>query len=140
MNIHEKLWEYLMTCPELNSYLTFNSSENILGSTSIATNYNTAWEKRYQRNHGIKRYDFAFVMYRQYDTGTSTLNINEIFDAEKFMDWIDKQDELQNFPDFGENIRVLSIENLQNMPNLAAVDQNGATAKYMIQCRVRYYE
>ena len=60
-------------------------------------------------------------------------------EAQKFMEWIDQQRKARNFPDF-EGCKVLSIENLQNMPNLAGVNAAGNVAKYICQCRVRYYK
>jgi hypothetical protein len=35
---------------------------------------------------------------------------------------------------------VLKIESLQNMPNLADVNIEDGIAKYILQCKVTYYE
>jgi len=139
MNKNEAMWEYLMKCPEINTYLTFNSVGAESGNTGLLTEYSSeAWEKKMLRG-GIKRYDFAVIMMKQHDTGTSTVNISQIFDVQKVMDWIDEQNQIRNFPDFG-NKMMISIENLQNMPNLAGVSDDSTVAKYMIQCRVKYYD
>lgn len=137
-NKHKAMWEWLMQYPELYSYLKANTVDDVAGEVSFVTSYGDKWEHRHIRNHGIKRYDFAVAMIRQHDTGTSEINLEEIFDVEKFMSWVDEQNEDGNFPDFGEECRVISVENLQNMPNLAGVDRDGAAAKYLFQCRVRY--
>ena len=140
INKHEKMWEYLMQYPEMYQYLKFNTVDSVPGETSVSTSYSESWEKKYYRGHGIKRYDFAVILIRQFDTGTSNVNIYEIFDVQKFMEWIEEQNRIRNFPDFGIDTEILSIENLQNMPNLAGIDNDAAAAKYMFQCRVRYYE
>lgn len=137
-NKSNAMWWYLGQYPELSSYLKFNTSENYIGDVSFNSSPSETWEKKYMRGKGIKRYNFTVVMIRPHDTGTSILNVDEIFNVEKFMDWISEQNKIKNFPDFGENTRVLSIEPLQNIPNLAAVDPDGSSAKYMFGCRVRY--
>lgn len=138
VNKHEIMREYLERYPSLGAYLKFNTIDDVQGERSIATTYGDAWEKKYMRGHGIKRYDFAMIIMQPFDSGTSSINTFEMFDVQQFMEWIDEQNEAKNFPDFGEGTKIISIENLQNMPNLAGVNQGGAVAKYMFQCRVRY--
>lgn len=132
------MWEYLAKYPELYQYLKFNTIDSVPGDVSFSSSYSDTWEKRYYRGHGIKRYDFAVILIKQFDIGTSKVNINEMFNVQHFMDWINEQNKIKNFPYFGENAEVLSIENLQNEPNLAGIDTDAAAAKYMFQCRVRY--
>lgn len=129
--------EYLRQYPGLQSFLYFNSMVDQIGNTAVQTVYGDTWEKRFIRERGIKQYDFAVVKIAQADTGTSDINADETQAVQDFMDWIDEQNRAKNFPDFSHN-RVISIENLQNMPNFAGIDNNEGTAKYMFQCRVRY--
>ena len=131
--------EYLRQYPGLQSFLFFNSMVDQIGNTSVQTVSGETWEKKYVRGHGIKQWDFAVVKIAQADTGTSDINADETQAVQDFMDWIDKQNKAGNFPDFSPS-KVLSIQNLQNMPNFAGIDNNEGTAKYMFQCRVRYYE
>lgn len=137
-NYNKAIMEYLSTYPDIQTFPFFNSSTESVGNTSIVTNYGSTWVKRYQRNHGKKAYDFAIIYMGQQDSGTSDINANEMFNAEKFMLWIDEQNEKKNFPDFS-GAKVLSIENLQNQPNFAGVNEAGNVAKYMMQVRVIYY-
>ncbi len=136
---HEAMLAYLSKYPGLDAFLRFNSATDELGNVSVQTVYSNKWEKRYIGGHGIKRYDFAIVSMAPQDPGTSHANADRMQEAQDFMEWIDEQRKARNFPDF-EGCRVLSIENLQNMPNLAGVNTAGNVAKYMFQCRVRYYE
>lgn len=73
------------------------------------------------------------------DEGTTQKNAEQAQTVQSFMDWIDEQNRARKFP-FFEGCDVLSIENLQNMPNLAGVNEAGTVAKYMFQVRVRYYQ
>lgn len=136
---HEAMLDYLEKYPGLDAFLRFNSVTDELGNISVQTVYSNEWEKRYIGGHGIKRYDFAIVSMAPQDPGTSHANADRMQEAQNFMEWIDEQRKARNFPDF-KGCRVLSIENLQNMPNLAGVNAAGNVAKYIIQCRVRYYE
>lgn len=138
-NKNTAMLAYLRQYPGLQSFLYFNSMVDQIGNTAVQTVYGEAWEKKYVRNHGIKQWDFAVVKIAQADTGTSDINADETQAVQDFMDWIDAQNKSQNFPVF-DGCKILSIENLQNMPNFAGIDNNEGAAKYMFQCRVRYYE
>ena len=129
--------EYLRQYDGLQSFLYFNVVESDAGKVALQTVYGEAWEKKFVRGHGIKQWDFALVRIAPADTGTSNTNANETQEMQKFMDWIDAQNKTQNFPKF-DGCKVLSIENLQNMPNFAGINTDEGTAKYMFQCRVRY--
>lgn len=136
-NKNTAMLEYLKQYPGLQSFLYFNTIVNATGDTAIQTVYGETWEQRHIRNHGIKQWDFAIVKIAQADTGTSETNADQAQSVQDFMDWIDEQNTLKNFPAF-DGCTVLSIENLQNMPNFAGISQDEGTAKYMFQCRVRY--
>lgn len=138
-NKNTAMLAYLRQYPGLQSFLYFNSMVDQIGNTALQTVYGEAWEKKYVRNHGIKQWDFAVVKIAQADTGTSDINADETQAVQDFMDWIDAQNKAKNFPAF-DGCEILSIENLQNMPNFAGIDNNEGTAKYMFQCRVRYYQ
>lgn len=138
-NKNTAMLEYLRQYPGLQSFLFFNSMVDQIGNTAVQTVSGETWEKKYVRGHGIKQWDFAVVKIAQADTGTSDINADETQAVQDFMDWIEAQNKAGNFPDFSPG-KVLSISNLQNMPNFAGIDNNEGTAKYMFQCRVRYYE
>lgn len=138
-NKNTAMLEYLRQYPGLQSFLYFNSMVDQIGNTAVQTVFGETWEKKYVRGHGIKQWDFAVVKIAQADTGTSDINADETQAVQDFMDWIDAQNGARNFPDFTPG-KVISIQNLQNMPNFAGIDDNEGTAKYMFQCRVRYYQ
>lgn len=138
-NKNTAMLAYLRQYPGLQSFLYFNSMVDQIGNTAVQTVYGETWEKKFVRGHGIKQWDFAVVKIAQADTGTSDINADETQAVQDFMDWIDAQNKSQNFPVF-DGCKILSVENLQNMPNFAGIDNNEGAAKYMFQCRVRYYE
>lgn len=138
-NKNTAMLDYLRQYPGLQSILYFNAMVDQAGNEALQTVYGEAWEKKYIYGHGIKQWDFAVVKIANASTGTVNTNVKETQAVQDFMDWIEEQNQEGNFPDFSPG-KVLSIENLQNMPNFAGINNDEGTAKYMFQCRVRYYE
>ena len=58
---------------------------------------------------------------------------------DSFNEWIEEQQEAQNFPDFGPNCSEYELVPLQNMANLAMITEDGL-AKYMLAVRIDYKE
>lgn len=133
---NKAFWSWLMECPTISDYLTFNSIEEMTGEMGIQTVSNVAWVRRFFRGGGRQNLDFAVVQIKPHDMGTSDVNFAQMFDVESVMDWIRNQNKKRNFPDFGENTQILRLDPLENVPNLAAVSEDGGTAKYIFQVRV----
>lgn len=141
MTKHEVMKNYVEEkVAELSDRLvSFNFSDDSIDGVSFLTNYSGKTVKKYVRA-ADKEYGFTILMTWHFSTETDDLNLQAMNFAQEFMDWIEKQNKTKNFPDFGEKCQVKKIENLQNMPNLAAVDWENMKAQYMIQCRVLYFE
>ncbi|CUP28019.1 Uncharacterised protein [[Eubacterium] contortum] len=141
MTKHEVMKNYVEEkVMELSDRLvSFNFSDDSIDGVSFLTNYSGKTVKKYVRA-ADKEYRFTILMTWHFSTETDDLNLQAMNFAQEFMDWIEKQNKDKNFPDFGEKCQVKKIENLQNMPNLAAVDWENMKAQYMIQCRVLYFE
>ena len=60
--------------------------------------------------------------------------------AQAFMDWVDDQNKKKNYPEFPDNCQIKEMETLQNMPNLAGINAEEGLARYMVQCRLIYFE
>jgi hypothetical protein len=58
---------------------------------------------------------------------------------DKFNEWLEIQKSKRNFPKFGDNCDDYEIEPLQNMANLATIEEDG-TAKYMLAAQINYRE
>lgn len=141
MTKHEVMKNYVEEkVMELSDRLvSFNFSDDSIDGVSFLTNYSGKTVKKYVRA-ADKEYGFTILMTWHFSTETDDLNLRAMNFAQEFMVWIEKQNKDKNFPDFGEKCQVKKIENLQNMPNLAAVDWENMKAQYMIQCRVLYFE
>ena len=120
--------------------LNFNFSPESEDSISLITNYSDKVKKKYITGDVLKEYGFTIVIVKSYSSCQDDLNLEAMNFAQAFIDWLDQQNESKDFPDFGEDCAVQKMENLQNMPNLSGVNQDGTMARYMIQARVIYKE
>jgi len=120
--------------------LGVNFSVDTPNTVGFVTTYADKWVKRYLRNSGVKAYGFAILLSLDYSQGTDDLNLISMNLAQSFGDWIDTQNKAKALPDFGNKCKMQKIESLQNMPNVAEVNEACTVAKYMLQCKVTYYE
>lgn len=120
--------------------LRFNFSPESPDSIALVTNYSDRQIRKYVRVGAEKEYGFTIIITKQYSTDADDLNLEAMNFAQAFMDWIDAQGKAKNYPAFPENCQVKRMEVLQNMPNLAGINAEEAMARYMIQCRIVYFE
>lgn len=137
-NKHTAVWDWLYQNEDIKR-LYFNFSDTRTGNTTIATGTANAKIKEYTNGDKLKAYDFSLIQYKTLNTVdvNSEENAETMFDAEKLMEWVEEQDEKKNYPRF-KGCVVTKVENMQNMPSLAGMDD--ATAKYLFSVRITYLE
>lgn len=121
-------------------YLHFNFSPEEAGSIAFVTNYSDKVRKKYIRIGAEKEYAFSILLTEPYSADGDDVNLRAMNFAQAFMDWLEEQNRTGNYPKFPQNCKIKKMENLQNMPNLAGVDANAWVARYMLQCRIIYFE
>lgn len=69
-------------------------------------------------------------------------NIDELQDIQKLIDWIQEQEELRNYPDFGENCEIDSIDTTTDNPRFDGIDAqaNPPIAMYTISIVIEYID
>lgn len=122
-----------------DNYLYFQTADAAPGIRTIVPNYGDFLAGTDIQGNKYKEYSFVFIGYEQIDPGTSDVNTDNIQVFDNFNDWIVEQETNKNFPDFGSNCSDYEIEPLQNMANLADIDENGL-AKYMLGVKIKYVE
>lgn len=139
MTKHDAMLAYLRTSPLFDDIaFQFGKIEN--GSVIFNIESDEATLSTDILGQKNKRYTFAIVTYRPYSTDAeSSLNADVIQSVEAFMKWVDAQNKERIFPNF-ENCIVKKIENLQNAPTVAGIDDKNKLVKYMCQMRVTYTE
>lgn len=137
MTKHEAMIAYLHASPLFDDIaFQFGKIEN--GSVILSTETNDVTVSVDITGRKTKQYTYAIVTYKPYSTDTeSTLNTDVISAVEALMRWVDVQDNARNYPAFDDCI-VKKIENLQNAPSVAGVDDKNKLVKYMCQMRVTY--
>ena len=142
---------FLINCPQLrNNPLFFNFVEAkdnnkqllVLGNEK---SLNTAFID----GSAMKRYTFTIIDYRSIayqaivkDTEHINENVEELLDVQGIIDWISHQDDLHNYPDFGEKCQIESMTALTDNPNLNGVDSSTkpSLAKYSFSIRIDYLD
>lgn len=142
MTKHDAMMEYFepKVTELIGDTMKFNFSPNSPDKITFITNYSDKVRRKYVRVGAEKEYGFTILISKLYSQDDDDLNLEAMNFAQAFMDWLESQGEAKIFPDFGEKCQVKKMEVLQNMPNLAEVDMENGTARYMIQCRVVYFE
>lgn len=151
MNKTQAIIEYLLQCPKLEgSPLYFNFIDAKDDDKQFLTMANDKiMNKPYIDGSVDKRFTFTVIDYRsiayqemaRYNI-TANESVEEYLDVQSLIDWITEQNELKNFPDFGEDCIVETIQSASENPNLNGVDTSAspALAKYSISIQVDYLD
>lgn len=137
-NKHDAVMRWLFQ-NEAIKRLYFNFSDTQNGNVEIATSSGNAKLKTYADGSMMKAYDFALIQYKPINTVDVNSNENAeiMFDAEQLMEWLEEQEMRKNYPIF-PGCFVTKVENLQNMPSVAGM--NDTEAKYLFSCRITYLQ
>ena len=151
MDKNQAIIDYLITCPKIqDNPLYFNFIHGNEDDKQIITTSNEKTiDRPYVDGSVLKRFtftiiDFKSVAYRAVvkDGAHVDENVEDILQVQDIIDWIEEQNEIRNFPNFGEDCIVESISTTANNPNLNGVDSNvsPALAKYSISIQVNYID
>ena len=151
MDKTEAIIQYLLTCPKIeNSPLYFNFINPSDEDKQYVTSANEkTLHKQYIDGSVDKRFTFTIIDYRsiayqemaRYQI-TANESVEEFLDVQELIDWIDEQNDLKNFPDFGNHCIIERISTGSENPNLNGVDTqaNPVLAKYSISIMVDYLD
>lgn len=143
--------DYLITCPDiLNSPLYFNlidAKNNNIQMVTVAND--TVTQSKYIDGSIHKTYTFSLIAFKSISynqvikqPGYSNENVDDMADVQALLDWVNEQNDDENYPDFGEECVIESIEGLTDNPNLDSIDTTltPALAKYSISIRIEYLD
>lgn len=148
---NEAIIAYLRQCPQLsNNALFFNFIEAKDNNKQLVTMTNDkAVDRPYVDGTVLKRYSFTIIDYRSVSyqavvniTGHSNENVEELLDIQSIIDWIEEQNDIRNFPNFGNTCIIDRIYTATDNPALNGVDTSlkPALAKYSITIQVDYLD
>lgn len=130
--------EFLRAYPPFDGFVKLNSITNEIGEVAMNTIYGDTVVSEYTNGDADREFTFALVQMAEHSTNYNQTNADSIELTSDFMRWIEEQNRMGNFPNFGGSCEVYQIKNLQNMPNLAGADNT--KAKYMAMVQVNYIE
>lgn len=143
--------DYLITCPAiLNSPLYFNfiNAKNNTNQflTSSSDMYTT---RRYIDGSANKIYTFSIITFKSAtDIAVPKVgryeneNVSDMATIQHLIDWIKKQEDLKNYPNFGEDCEIDEILTTTDNPKFEGVDNQVSPplAVYSITIQIRYID
>ena len=143
--------DYLVTCPAIqNSPLYFNfinavndTNQFLTASTDVYTN------NKYIDGSVGKVYTFTIITFKSAADiavpkviGYESENISDMATIQSLIDWIREQEELRNYPYFGEECEVDEILTTTNNPNFDGIDEQVSPplAVYSVTIQIKYLD
>lgn len=143
---NEAVVSFIRTCPLVDTNPLFFNFGNVEdGASQLTTQSNdTAMHKPYVDGSVLRRYTFTIdcfrsVSYNPTISGLSDENIEDIQSVQSLLDWIDAQGEMGNFPDFGDDCIVESMETLSTNPDIVGVDTSMSPPNVVYRISVEIY-
>lgn len=148
MSKTEAITKWLMQCPELSAL--WNISAEIADGTNVLLPGGTS-ERRYINDNldvlgGYEAdirplpsvyEDFQVNCYKGFVNNNNGYNIMNFEDVERVIEWVQKQDEKQNFPQI-EGKTIVSADVYPFQPQIRGVDPDTQLTCYYFTLRIRY--
>ncbi len=143
--------DFLLQCPDIaNSELYFNFINAQDDNKQIITESNEKFSNRtYIDGSVLKQYTFTLIDFKSITDSALVLiqnyqneNVVDVSDVQALINWINNQNKLRNFPDFGEDCEIQSIETTSENPNFEGVNTEVTPilAMYSISIRIEYID
>ena len=151
MDKNKAVVDYLLTCPYIkDNPLFYNFGKEESDNAQMITLANDAkLNTTYIDGSVQRRYTFTVIVYKPIAyrailnrEGVTDENIDNAFEAQQVIDWVDTQNESRNFPNFGSDCKIDKIMAVTDQPNLNGVDRatTPALAKYSISIKIEYID
>lgn len=147
----EAIINYILQCPQIKDTPLYFNFINAKDNTSqIVTTANDKFlDKPYITGSVEKQYSFRILIFKSITDdalvkleGFAHENVEELAYVQALIDWISEQDELKNFPNFGEECDVDGIETSAETPRLEGINMEVAPplAMYSVTIRIHYVD
>lgn len=151
INKNQAVIDYLITCPTiLNSPLYFNFINAKNNTNQLLTVSNDQYTNVSYIDGSVKRiYTFTILTFKSAAdiavvkaSGYPNENLSDMHDIQALIDWIKEQEELHNYPDFGEDCIVESIAPTTDEPNFDGIDEQVSPplAVYSTSIQIEYLD
>lgn len=151
VNKNKAVIDYLITCPQIyQSPLYFNFINASDGTMQIMTSANDYYTSRPYIDGSIsKLYTLTLIIFKSASdmpivklSGYDSENIDDLAYVQALIDWIKEQNDLQNFPDFGEKCEIDTIRSTRDAPYLMGIntDSTPPLAMYSVTIQIEYID
>ena len=143
--------DYLLQCTDIyDSPLYFNlvnASDNSI--QILTTAEDKAMSKTFIDGSVQKRYTFNLITFKSISDMEIVKsdeypneNVDELQDVQKLLDWVITQQDLHNYPDFGEDCSIDSIDTTTDVPRFDGINTEitPPLAMYTISIVIEYLD
>ena len=143
MNKPQAVMDLISTCPLVgyDAYFNFVDESNTESNTSLMTDGYGHLVKKYVDGDKVKKFQCVIRQVKPLSRYSNTSeNIEQMQAVQEFLDWINEQGKIKNFPDFGEKCIVQKMETPDGVeyPMLAGVYEG--TSLYSFPFEITYIE
>ena len=143
--------DYLITCPQiLNSPLYFNFINAKNNTNQFLTSSRDAYTNiKYVDGSVLKVYTFTIITFKSAADiavpkliGYENENVSDMATIQSLIDWIHEQEELRNYPNFGEQCEIDEILTTSDSPNFDGIDEQVSPplAVYSVSIQIKYID
>ena len=143
--------DYLITCPNiLNSPLYFNFINAEDDTNQFVTTSNDVYtNKPYIDGSVQKMYTFTIITFKAAADiaivkmgGYPNENLSDMSDIQALIDWVKEQEDLHNYPNFGEDCVIESIQPTTENPTFNGIDTqiSPPLAVYSTSIQIQYLD
>ena len=136
VNHNKAIYDFVEQYPQLSSWLYFNTINMAPYNASMLTGTDNLL-KEYIDGAEQRQYVCQIAFMREYDTGTSDVNISAMEEAQNSNKWVEEQDSIKNYPIFSDNEEIEKIEGTTQIPEMS-VDTDSSIARYTLSVRITY--
>ena len=149
MDKNQSMIDFLQTCDVIKRNPLFFNFGNIEENAHLANTKSddVSLHKPFVDGSVAKRYTFSIDSFKSVANipvvqGHSDENLSDLQEVQELLDWINEQDDLQQFPDFGSDCIVEKMTTLTTKPELVGVDSsmNPPMAVYRISIQIDYLD
>lgn len=151
MDRNKQVIEFLLQCDEIkNSAIYFNFINVDDGNTQILTNATDVSTNRpFVDGSVMRRYTFTLVQFKSVNDiaipqnpDKSHENIDDMYSMQILLDWVNEQDDLHNYPDFGDKCIIEKVWTDTDEPSFDGIDDSvsPAMAAYSITINIDYID
>ena len=150
MDKNQLMVEFLQTCPTIKEnplFFNFGNVEDNAHQLTISSD-DVAVQKPYIDGSVLKRYTCSIDSFKSVACipilpGSNTdENIEDFAEVQSLLDWINEQNDISNFPNFGPSAEIDEMKTLTAKPQLLGVESslNPPMAIYRITIQIDYID